>query len=237
MKKPMIGIFASLRGGDDPDATALNLAYSEAILAAGGNALIVPRTDEPEELKAVLSLCGGVMLSGGVDVEPRRYGEEAHPALGGTDAVRDSAELRALAILERERKPVFGICRGIQLMNVYSGGTLWQDIPSQRGIAPEVHTQREHRSVVTHPVETAEGSLMRALFGERITVNSHHHQAVKTPGAHWRVTASAPDGIVEAMEHENGLWYAVQWHPEELYTAYPAMITLFRRLVSLSGGE
>ena len=237
MKKPMIGICASLRVGAEPEATALNLAYSEAILAAGGHVLIIPHTDDREELEAVLALCGGVLLSGGVDVSPSCYGEEAHPALGETDAVRDRAELAALACLERERKPVLGICRGMQIMNVYAGGGLYQDIPSQCGIASGVHRQAERRTAAAHMVETAEGSLMRELLGGQVTVNSHHHQSVKKPGRGFRITASAPDGIAEAMEHENGLWYAVQWHPEELCAVCPDMINLFRRLVTLSGKE
>ena len=147
----------------------------------------------------------GLILSGGCDLDPSLYGEGMNGAVE-VDPVRDSAELMLCDSFIKQGKPVLGICRGFQLLNVYFGGSLYQHIEGHRSDGADM----------LHRVETVEGSLMYRLFGGEITVNSIHHQAVKTLGNGLRITQKADDGIAEAFEHQSLPVVGVQWHPERL---------------------
>ena len=158
------------------------------------------------ELAAAASRFDGLLLTGGGDIAPELFGESPVNDTLEIDAIRDRAEIGLIHAFCAERKPIFGICRGVQILNVACGGDLWQDLPAQRGV--------DHRDT-THEVIVTDGR-MRGLFGEQVTVNSFHHQAVRSPAPGFAITAKSPDGIVEAIEHENGLWWGVQWHPERM---------------------
>lgn len=153
----------------------------------------------------------GFVLTGGGDVDPSWYGEEREPLCGASDAERDAFEMALFREASALLKPILGICRGIQVINVALGGTLWQDLPSQH---PGTHATTDGTGEPRHPVTTA--GFLRTLTGrEELTVNSYHHQAVKTLGGGLRAAGVSRDGVVEAVEHLS-LPYcrAVQWHPE-----------------------
>ena len=231
--KPVIGIITY--GTVSPhgnDVSCLNTAYSDAIIKNGGIPLVIPYTESSDTVHCLIDMCRGLLVPGGDDIVPSLYGESPHEKLGATDALLDRIELDALEHCIHKRLPVFGICRGCQLMNVYAGGTLWQDIPSQYESAI-AHRQTENRRTVSHGVELSENSLLFALLGKSTWVNSLHHQAIRAVGRGFHASAKAPDGIIEAVEHENGLWFAVQWHPEELIESCPEMNRLFTFFIGL----
>ncbi len=154
--------------------------------------------DEPER-------CDGLLLPGGGDVDPARYGQEPQGSRG-IDADRDRRELDAVGRFVAMSRPILGICRGVQLLNVWFGGTLHQDIP---GHSREGDRDRLHGSVT-------EDAALRAVYGERFVINSAHHQAVDRPGAGLRPVQWADDGTIEALRHETLPVFGVQWHPERL---------------------
>lgn len=159
----------------------------------------------------------GLFLTGGVDVAPELFGEERRFPSVEVDEWRDTLEFLLLREFLRLKKPVFGVCRGIQVLNVAFGGTLWQDLPAQRADGGIVHSEG------THLVTTKAGSLLSLLYGVRFEVNSFHHQAVRELGEGLSATALAADGVVEALEHRALPVSAVQWHPERM--AGPARTT------------
>jgi putative glutamine amidotransferase len=185
--------------------------YATAVARAGGLPLLLSMEADPV---AVVSRLDALILSGGSDVDPRRYGETPGPHASTFEPLRDEFELAMLDAALMRGIPVLGICRGAQLINVGHGGTLVAHLPSDSG---EAHSflgyPRNHR---VHPVELAEGSVPHRLYGPRIRVNSLHHQAVADVGADLIVTARAPDGVVEAIEVRDAPVVGVQWHPEML---------------------
>jgi putative glutamine amidotransferase len=211
MKKPIILIFASKDGGN----TFCKMQYSDGILKAGGIPLIVPMNTDGESLKQLCGTADGFLFAGGVDMDPKIYGEEKINDTVEIDEVRDRLELTALSYIVPSDKPVLGICRGIQSVNVGFGGTLWQDIPSQCEGAL-VHRQTIPGDQPSHEVTVLPGTRLFGITGkEKIMTNSFHHQAVKTPGKGLRVTARASDGMTEALEYEGDRFVLlVQWHPE-----------------------
>jgi len=231
MPKPITGIFTCRKKSKNdclhaPELAAQNISYIRAIEENGGLPLLIPYTENLETLSELLDLCNGFLIPGGIDVDPSFYGEAPNEKLGDVDAVLDKAELFALGYALSENKPVFGICRGLQIMNVFCGGTLYQDIPS--------HRQKSSRSEVSHSVNISENSIIRSVMGcESAMVNSLHHQAVRKLGCNLTVSARSEDGVVEAVEHNNGIWFAVQWHPEEL-CHIPEMKALFSYFISAS---
>ncbi|HEY9225381.1 MAG TPA: gamma-glutamyl-gamma-aminobutyrate hydrolase family protein [Gemmatimonadaceae bacterium] len=208
----------SLRGRS---RVRVNEAYTRALAAVHLVPMVLPPVDASV---AVASLGGvhGLVITGGEDVDPAHFGQSAHPATGTPHPERDAYEL-ALASAARDRRvPTLAICRGAQVMNVALGGTLVQDIPSQRPSGIE-HDLSDRRTERVHAVEIgADSALARVVGSTRITTNSSHHQSIDRPADELRVTASSEDGIVEALEPLDPSWWmiAVQWHPEEL-TATP----------------
>lgn len=204
----------------------LNQDYVESIRLAGGVPLLA--LGDPADASLLANRCDGLLLTGGFDVAPHRYGQEALPQCGEIDARRDEAELALFHAFRAAGKPIFGICRGIQLINIALGGTLWQDLPFQRGA--------EH-SKCYHTVRCSPDSQIAGLFGQTITVNSYHHQAIGRLGEGLTVAAHSPDGVIEAVEHKTEPIFAVQWHPERMTGADrpdadgPDMLPLFEAFV------
>jgi len=204
----------------DDSKIRLSLNYARSLEGAGLVPLVVPPLTDPTCAGAILDSAGGLLLTGGEDVDPSRYGAPPHPKLGTTNPQRDATELALLAAARDRRLPVLAICRGIQLLDVACGGTLYQDLPSERPSAIE-HDSHGERSARTHGVTITAGSRLAAATGAAaMQVNSYHHQAADRVGAGLLVTAVADDGVVEAVEVDDPAWWvvAVQWHPEDLTT-------------------
>jgi putative glutamine amidotransferase len=175
----------------------------------------------------------GVVLGGGIDVEPQRYGDHPDPRAGlELDAERDATDFSVLEKARSAGKPVLGICRGLQVVNVALGGTLVQDIPTQRPSGVGHQDPKTDKTRRAHRVRLEPGSLLREIAGSpEIEVNSRHHQAVAAAAPGLRVSAASPDGLVEALEASSGPWLvAVQWHPENLAGDGPSE-ALFREFV------
>jgi putative glutamine amidotransferase len=219
MSAPRIGITGVTRHVQGADRSQVNAAYVRAVLRSGGIPLILPPLIRPEDAGSILTVLDGLVLSGGEDVDPAHFNAEPHDALGDVDPVRDAFELALFREAWSRRLPVLAICRGIQLVNVALGGTLWQDIPSERpGALGHKHTgDRDDR---THPIDLVRGSRLAAALGAlRCDVNSFHHQSVRDLAPGLVVTATAPDGEIEGLEGAPDMpWLlAVQWHPEEFH--------------------
>ncbi|HEY8853603.1 MAG TPA: gamma-glutamyl-gamma-aminobutyrate hydrolase family protein, partial [Gemmatimonadaceae bacterium] len=185
--------------------------------SAGLIPLIVPPLSSASAAAAIMDSVSGLVLTGGEDVDPARYGEKRHEKVRYVNAARDTTEAALIEAAKARGKPVLAICRGIQILNVALGGTLVQDIPSQcdTRIAHDEDSPRDTRS---HEISVEPGSLIaRAVGTEHLTVNSFHHQSVKSVADGMRVTARSPDGIIEGLESTGDWWVmAVQWHPEEM---------------------
>lgn len=219
MSAPRIGITGNTRLVSGAERSGVNAAYVRAVIRSGGIPLILPPLIGDAHHAEVLELLDGLVLTGGEDVDPVLYGEAPHPALGEVDRLRDDFEIGLFRAAWDRRLPVLAICRGIQLVNVALGGSLWQDIPSQRPGAL-THRAPTERDVRSHQVEIAPGSrLAAALQTTRCEVNSFHHQSVRDLAPGLLVTATAPDGEIEGVESvASDPWLlAVQWHPEEFH--------------------
>ena len=218
--KPVIGITTNY---SDIDAT-LSERYYEQVVKAGGVPILIPPIDDADIIRTILDAIDGLLLSGGADYNPLWAGEEPQPELHHINAKRDLPELLITRLAYDRQIPMLGICRGIQTLAMALEGEVEQDICSGREWNPEEnrstpllkHSQDADRSEPTHSVELKEGSILRQLYGaSTIFVNSFHHQAVRKAGPHFCVTATAPDGVIEAMESsEHKAVMGVQWHPE-----------------------
>lgn len=205
----------------DDSKIRLSLNYARSLEGAGLIPLVVPPLTAPACVGAILDAVGGLLLTGGEDVDPARYGAAPHAKLGAINPSRDATELALLAAARERHRPVLAICRGIQLLNVACGGTLVQDLPSARPSSIDHDPSKEHTASRTHGVSITAGSRLAAATGTTaMDVNSYHHQAVDRAGAGLRVTALAPDGVIEGLEVDDPSWWvvAVQWHPEDLTT-------------------
>ena len=220
---------------------ALN-PYLDSIRRAGGEPHLLDWTDDPAVADWYVTRCDGILFTGGDDIDPARYGQAPHEKLGSVTPERDVFELLLAEETLRQRKPIFAICRGCQLMNVALGGTLWQDIPSQRPSEtphrPETF-DAESFAKLLHSVQPAAGTRFAAIAGEEpLAVNSLHHQAVDATGKDLTVSALADDGLAEAIElpeSEYPFFVGVQWHPEHLAANEPRQQALFDAFVAACG--
>ncbi|HWZ29318.1 MAG TPA: gamma-glutamyl-gamma-aminobutyrate hydrolase family protein [Gemmatimonadales bacterium] len=228
----VVAVTAPLRPVDGTPRVALNVAYIEALERAGLTPLVLPTLIDPRRAAEALDAVGGLVLSGGEDVDPTRYGAAPHPRLGTVDPRRDAVETELIRAALARRLPVLAICRGAQILNVAMGGTLYQDLASERP-GPIDHADAQ----VRHPVRVdADTLLLRTLGSREITANSRHHQALKAVGEGLRVAARAPDGVIEGVElaQPASQWLlGVQWHPENLVET--ELFTGFARAVAAVG--
>lgn len=204
--RPLIGISANTA---DIDLT-LRRVYCDQIVRAGGVPVVLPPVDDAEVLINMLEGIDGLVLTGGADYNPLWYGEQPEKELHTINSTRDLPELLLTRLAFNRQIPILGICRGVQTMAIALGGNLVQDLKT-----PLKHSQDAPRSEATHSVTISEGSTLYALYGQETFVNSFHHQAVKDCGSHLHVVATAPDGVIEAVEStEQKALMGVQWHPE-----------------------
>lgn len=230
MRRPVIAIMCNVEGewsarGPAPggEAWAYRQAiagqYVDAVWEAGGLPVLLPALDDEELFDHLLGSADGLLITGGSDVAPYHYGAEPSPKLGFVSPHRDAADRLAVAYAQANPElPVLGICRGIQTYNVFAGGTLIQDIPSEVAGAVQ-HSQKGPAWAPGHRIDILEpDSITAAIFaGHELLVNSFHHQAADEPAPGLQVVARAPDGVIEAMERPSASWCVlVQWHPEQM---------------------
>jgi putative glutamine amidotransferase len=219
-----------------PMSVVMNQRYYEAVASAGGAPVLIPLLEDIDALRATYDACAGILIPGGVDMDPATYGEPPHEKLGRIDPDRDRVELQLTRWCIEDRKPLLGLCRGLQVINVATGGTLFQDIEAQLAGAirhdyfPTFGFERAHLS---HDVAVLPSSRLRSLVDlDQLPVNSMHHQGVKRLGAGLVACAHAADGLVEGVESANGHWMVgVQWHPEVFEANDPHTRDLFRGFV------
>ena len=205
--------------------------YCRALIKAGALPLMTCGGD-PEQMA---TMADAVLFTGGCDIEPQRYGESNKFDIK-SDTVLDEMEMQLFQAFFKAGKPIFGICRGIQTVNVAMGGTLYQHLPGQvelKGHKP-VFEENDPR----HVLEAVPGGFIEHLFGKEVLTNSYHHQAVKVPGPGMKASAISDEGVIEAIEHETLPIYAVQWHPERMIgeetTNLPDMMPLFDFFVQVA---
>lgn len=226
---PVIGITCNL----DPERGlhTLAAAYVDAVSHSGGiPVLLAPARGLANQKQ--LDLINGLLLSGGGDLDPLYFGEEPLPGMGTVVPERDHFELALAGLALAGGMPVLGICRGLQVLSVAAGGTVCQDIPLAVP-KPLKHSQEAPRWYPTHHITIVEGSILADILGcTRLRVNSFHHQMVGRIPLGWRVTATASDGVIEAVERDTGFALGVQFHPETMFPKEQRMGKLFAALVA-----
>lgn len=220
-------VIAMPRMSTDPEPTVAQSKYMESLARAGAGMRWVELSDPEQAVQDALT-CDGLLLPGGGDMDPKFYGQERIPACGEPNLLRDAAEPLLLRAFLAADKPVLGICRGIQVMNAVLGGDLYQDIK------PFEHLPHNDHWAKVHTVTVRRGTLLSRILGQdTVLVNSQHHQAVDRVAPGFTLAALSEDGIVEAIEKpDTRFCLGVQWHPEWLSDADPAMQGLFDAFVN-----
>ncbi|MCI7813143.1 MAG: gamma-glutamyl-gamma-aminobutyrate hydrolase family protein [Lachnospiraceae bacterium] len=224
MKKPVIGIAGNIlivEGGKTPGMyrSYVNHDYVVSIRNAGGIPVILPICHDERDVEEVLEHLDGILMSGGYDMDPELYGEEALTEQGFIMREVDDSDLLLIRKAYEKKKPIFGICKGVQSINVAFGGNLYQDLKVQRPGCIR-HNQKGPGADAAHMVTIHPESFLQSCFGDHVRVNTHHHQAVKAVAEGFFVAAQAKDGVVEAIEKKEGSFVlGVQWHPEMMASA------------------
>lgn len=219
MKKPIIALTSGFIADEDIKfggslRNYVNDDYIQSIVKCGGNPFILPVRESKEDILTILKLCDGVILTGGNDIDPLLYGEVPINEIGLFMREVDEFYLKVIECADELNKPVFGICKGNQALNVAYGGTLYQDLKVQKENSIG-HAQNAYKYQPTHHVFIDEDNLLYDCFKDELLVNSFHHQAIKNVAQGFNVIASADDGVIEAIEKKEGTYMlGVQWHPE-----------------------
>jgi putative glutamine amidotransferase len=235
--KPLIGVPANVLmdgHGTFPgtERAYVNQDYLDALGLAGAMPVVLPMVQTEDDLQAQLAFLDGLLITGGVDLDPLSYDEEPKPGLGDTYPDMDRHQLPLARLARAAGLPMLGICRGMQVLNVAFGGTLHQDLADLPGMLRHVQTGWRHAA--SHTVDLAEGTRLRALFGcASVGANSFHHQAVKDLAPGFRASARTRDGVIEGLEADEGFVLGVQWHPEGMFRRHPHMLCLFRALAAV----
>ena len=213
--KPVIGMLSVV---NENKIASVAHTYADAIEAAGGLPLLLPYVTLDETFAEFAARCDGFLFTGGADLDPKHYGEQTKPTCGTIQPYRDELELRAFEKIFATGKPIMGICRGVQTINVALGGTLYQDIPTEVETAM-VHQQTQGQFEFSHSVNVLPATPLHGLVGtDRMCANSFHHQSIKDLGRGLKLAALADDGVVEAVYLEGDRYLrAYQWHPERLW--------------------
>lgn len=206
--------------------------YGEVLDKSGACVIQFPLVKNSENIERYISMIDGLLIPGGEDVDPVEYGENPHPRLERTVPKRDEFEIALLKEALKQKKPIMTICRGMQILNVVLGGTLYQDILSQHKDAMP-HLQSAAFFNPWHKVEIEKGSILHGIYGDELRVNSGHHQALKDVSDKLKVVAKAPDGIVEAIESniDGQFIIGLQWHPEMMYEKDEKHAKIFKYFV------
>ncbi len=238
MNPPLIAVSTSVTVDKYPERAYVNASYLNAVQQAGGVPVPVPPQLRASARAEILKRVHGVLLTGGGDVDPTRFGEARHPTTSEVSTARDALEIDLTRWALDKHVPLLAVCRGLQVLNVALGGSLYQDIPSEPG-SPLDHSQSglqgRARNIPTHQVKVRDGSRLAGILGAlEVDVNSFHHQAIKRLGQGLADVAWAPDSIVEGVElaADGQFVVGVQWHPEELVGNDRAAFNLFAALVN-----
>ena len=245
--KPVIGITVNYDMGNrigthtglgtplqDWDYIALD--YANAVAASGGIPVLIPNLKNPDDMIPFLDRIDGLLLSGGADIEPARYGDVVKGFCGPIQVRRDAQEMVMLKGAFAKKMPILGICRGLQFMNVGFGGTMYQDLPTEKGIYHSIDVAERN-----HPIHTVKfsGGMIRDIMGvDELGTNSYHHQGLKDIAANGTVTGMTADGNVEVVEFSGGhpFTLGVQWHPEMMYDS-PYTKKLFDAFIAAASAE
>lgn len=238
--RPLIGIpcHAGLRAETERPIYYNNRSYIHAVECAGGIPVLIPVLNELDGLQELFPRLDGVLISGGIDVDPQYYNQDVHPLLGETNPQLDELEIGLVRWAKENHVPTLGICRGMQLINIALGGDLYQDLSADFPKSLRHANWDLPRNKLIHQVKVAAGSRMEELLGVReLSVNSLHHQAVKEAGRDVIISGYAEDGVAEFLEvTTHPFMVAVQCHPEELYTEYPVWERLFKAFIDACTG-
>lgn len=244
--RPLIGVTTqTLQAIDNipeglPHSWVMNERYVSALASLGAAPVLIPLLDDIDALRSMYDSMDGIFIPGGVDMDPGSYGCEMHALCGRTDLPRDRVELQFAKWAAAEGKPVFGVCRGMQVLNVAAGGTLHQDTTAQYPNAikhdyfPNAGFARDY---LAHDAAVVPGTRMYGIVGtDMIKINSMHHQGIEKLGAHLVISATAPDGLAEAIEGDgDSFLLGVQWHPEMLIEKDAGARALFRSFIEAAG--
>ena len=243
-RRPVIGIATQTlpaAPGERQACWLMGRSYIEELRKVDAIPWIIPLIPhDPDTLQEIFDRLDGVFITGGVDVDPRCYGEPKSDLCGATDPDRDAVEISLLKHALAWDLPVLAVCRGIQILNVTCGGTLYQDVTAQVPAALKHDyfptPEQPSRKYLAHDVKVSQGSRLARILGDAVVpVNSMHHQAIKNLAPSLAPTAHAPDGIIEGVESSNWRYLiGVQWHPEELTETQPEMAHLFRTFAEAS---
>ena len=226
--KPVIGITTFCGETNNKHYNKVSCSYIKVISKAGGVPVLVPQLESVEKIESYLQLIDGLVLSGGKDISPVYYREKPGQKVTKLNPIRDKWEIKLFKKVYNYNLPVLGICRGMQLMNVALGGSLYQDLKEQSILhCPDGEEYLNHQIRIEPKTK-----LYQTLCSDEITVNSYHHQAIKDLADDFKIVAKSQGKIIEAIEAVNkDFVIGVQWHPEDLVSSRPCFTQLFRKLV------
>ncbi len=226
---PVIGVVVC---GCDAGRQFVSHSYIQAMEDAGAVCVIIPCTEDASHFPRYYGLCDGFLFCGGDDISPRLFGEDLLTDRGRTDMRMDCFHLDFMKYVLSASLPILAVCRGMQVLNITLGGTIYQDISLRNGVSQNHMQRSENRGDVCHRVACAKGSMLYNICGSFLETNSFHHQCIKTVGKGLTVSAVAADGIVEAIEDSSrSFLVGLQWHPECMYESSPPMRELFAKFI------
>lgn len=231
MSKKIIAISGGISRENGVKRANISQNYIDAVVASGHSPLILPIMQDEDAIEVALRVCDGLIMTGGVDINPLYYNQPVHRLCGELDDERDTYEKKVMDKATMLDMPILGICRGNQMINVYFGGTLYQDVTLKDQNVIQ-HTQMGSRGKGCQFIDIEEGSLLYSVLGKRAYVNSYHHQAVDQIAPQFKVTATAVDGIIEGIEHVSKKIYGVQFHPEVTHYEDELMLGIFKEFIN-----